>query len=86
MDRVGTSGKDMEKAIAFYQDIIGMEISLDTEFESHLADIIGSPGAKARIELLGIRQSLTKTYACFKIFNLQTKSLEDPKTRLVWAK
>ena len=62
MDHVGMSVKDMEKAIAFYRDIIGMEISLDTEFDSPLADIIGSPGAKARVVHMRLGESVVELF------------------------
>ena len=62
MNHVGMSVKDMEKAIAFYRDIIGMEISLDTEFDSPLADIIGSPGAKARVVHMRLGESVVELF------------------------
>jgi catechol 2,3-dioxygenase-like lactoylglutathione lyase family enzyme len=62
MNHVGLSVKDMEKAIAFYRDIIGMEVSLDTEFDSPLADIIGSPGAKARIVHMRLGESVVELF------------------------
>ena len=62
MDHVGMSVKDMEKAIAFYRDIIGMEIALDREFESPLAEIIGSPGAKARVVHMRLGESVVELF------------------------
>ena len=62
MDHVGMSVKDMEKAIAFYRDIIGMEVSLDQEFDSPLADIIGSPGAKARVVHMRLGDSVVELF------------------------
>ena len=62
MDHVGMSVKDMEKAIAFYRDIIGMEVSLDQEFDSPLADIIGSPGAKARVVHMRLGESVIELF------------------------
>ena len=62
MDRIGLSVKNMEKAIAFYRDIIGMEVSLDREFDSPLADIIGSPGAKARVVHMRLGESVIELF------------------------
>ena len=41
MDHVGISVKDMEKAIEFYRDIIGMEITMDHEVDLPLA-VVGA--------------------------------------------
>jgi catechol 2,3-dioxygenase-like lactoylglutathione lyase family enzyme len=49
MDHVGLSVEDIEKAIEFYRDVVGMEKALDREFDSPLARIIGIEGAKARV-------------------------------------
>ncbi|MBT4286346.1 MAG: hypothetical protein HOD92_03345 [Deltaproteobacteria bacterium] len=62
MDHVGMSVKNMEKAITFYQDIIGMEKSLDVEFDSPLANIIGSPGARARIVHMRLGDSVVELF------------------------
>ena len=62
MDHVGMSVKDMEKAIAFYRDIIGMEVSLDREFDSPLANLIGSPGAKARVVHMRLGESVIELF------------------------
>jgi len=47
-DHVGMSVKDMEKAIAFYRDVVGMEKVFDRsdpEFVEGVARIIGVKGA-----------------------------------------
>lgn len=49
MDHVGVSVKDIEKAVKFYEEVIGMEKVFDREFDAPLARIIGIAGAKARI-------------------------------------
>jgi catechol 2,3-dioxygenase-like lactoylglutathione lyase family enzyme len=49
MDHVAVSVKDMEKAIAFYQDIIGLEKVFDREFDAPMAKLIGVEGTKVRI-------------------------------------
>ena len=49
MDHVAVSVKDMEKAIAFYQDVIGLEKVFDREFSDPMDKLIGVAGAKVRI-------------------------------------
>ena len=40
-DHVAVSVKDMERAIAFYRDVIGMEKVFDREFDARMARLIG---------------------------------------------
>jgi len=49
MDHVGISVRDMQKAIRFYRDIVGMEKVFDREFDAPLAKITGIDGARARV-------------------------------------
>jgi catechol 2,3-dioxygenase-like lactoylglutathione lyase family enzyme len=49
MDHVAMSVKDMEKTIAFYRDVIGIEKVYDREFEKPMARLLGIPRAHARI-------------------------------------
>lgn len=49
MDHVGMSVRDMEGAIAFYRDVVGMEQVFDREFDAPLARILGVEGARARV-------------------------------------
>jgi catechol 2,3-dioxygenase-like lactoylglutathione lyase family enzyme len=62
VDHVGVSVKDMEKAIAFYRDIIGMEISMDREVDLPLAQITGLEGARARIVLMRLGDSVVELF------------------------
>ena len=48
-DHVAISVRDMEKAIAFYRDIIGMEKVFDREFDAPMARLIGVEGTDVRI-------------------------------------
>lgn len=48
-DHTGVSVKDMEKVIAFYRDIIGMEKTFDREFDAPMARLIGVEEASVRI-------------------------------------
>jgi len=49
MDHVAMSVKDMEKAVAFYQDVVGMEKVFDREFDTPMARLIGVEGTRVRI-------------------------------------
>jgi len=62
MDHVGISVKDMEKAIEFYRDVIGMEISLDREFDAPLAQITGLENARARIIHMRLGESVIELF------------------------
>ena len=62
MDHVGVSVKDMEKAICFYRDVIGMEKVFDREFDSSLAEIIGIEGARARIVHMKTGESVIELF------------------------
>lgn len=62
MDHVGLSVRDMERAISFYQDTIGMEKVLDREFELSLAKIIGMEGAKARVVHMSLGESVIELF------------------------
>lgn len=45
--------RDMEGSLAFYRDILGLEVNYDTEVELSGVNLpVGSPGAKARLVLL----------------------------------
>ena len=48
-DHTGVSVRDMEKAIAFYRDVIGMEKAFDREFEAPVDRLTGLSGARVRI-------------------------------------
>ena len=61
-DHVGLSIKDMEKAIAFYRDIIGMDKVFDREFGSQLGRIIGIEGTRARIVHMKLNDSVVELF------------------------
>ena len=48
-DHIAMSVKDIEKTIAFYRDVIGMEKVFDREFGEKMGQIIGVPGTKVRV-------------------------------------
>ena len=62
MDHVGVSVRDMEKAIVFYRDVLGMEKSLDREFDIPLAKIIGLEGARARVVHMRLGESVVELF------------------------
>ena len=49
MDHVALSVRDMERAIAFYRDVIGMEKVFDREYGDELGRVISEPAVSARI-------------------------------------
>jgi catechol 2,3-dioxygenase-like lactoylglutathione lyase family enzyme len=62
MDHVGLSVSDIEKAIAFYRDVIGMEKALDREFDRPLAQITGLSQAKARVVHMKLGDSVVELF------------------------
>jgi catechol 2,3-dioxygenase-like lactoylglutathione lyase family enzyme len=62
MDHVGVSVRDIEKAIVFYRDVLGMEKSLDREFDIPLAKIIGLEGARARVVHMRLGESVVELF------------------------
>jgi len=49
MDHVAMSVRDIEGAIAFYRDVIGMEKVFDREFDTPMARLLGIPRTDVRI-------------------------------------
>lgn len=49
MDHVAMSVQDMDKAIAFYRDVVGMEKVFDREFDAAMGRIIGVEGTRVRV-------------------------------------
>jgi catechol 2,3-dioxygenase-like lactoylglutathione lyase family enzyme len=62
MDHVGLSVKNIEKAIEFYRDVIGMEQTLDREFDAPLAQITGLKGARARVVHMRLGDSVVELF------------------------
>jgi len=61
-DHTGMSVKDMEKAIAFYRDIVGMEKAFDREFDVPMARLIGIEGARVRIVHMKLGESAVELF------------------------
>ena len=62
VDHVGLTVHDMEAAIAFYRDVIGMEVALDREFGPELGQVIGSEGGCARIVHMRLGDSVVELF------------------------
>lgn len=62
MDHVAISVKDIEKAIVFYRDVIGMEKTFDREFDIPLGRLIGVEGTKARIVHMKMGNSMVELF------------------------
>jgi len=62
MDHVGVSVRDIEKAIAFYRDVLGMQVSLDRTFDAPLAQITGLEDARARIVHMRLGESVVELF------------------------
>jgi len=61
-DHVAMSVKDMEKAIAFYRDIIGMEKVFDREFGEGMGKLIGIKGTQVRIVHMKLNDSVVELF------------------------
>jgi catechol 2,3-dioxygenase-like lactoylglutathione lyase family enzyme len=61
-DHVAISVKDMEKAIAFYRDIIGMAKVFDREFDEPMARLIDVEGTRVRIEHMKLNDSVIELF------------------------
>ena len=62
MDHVAISVQDMDKVVAFYRDIIGMEKVFDREFDVKMAQLIGVPGARVRIVHMKLNNSVIELF------------------------
>lgn len=61
-DHVAVSVQDMEKVIAFYRDVIGMEVVFDREFGEPMARLIGEPEAQVRIVHMKMGESVIELF------------------------
>ena len=62
MDHVAISVKDMEKAIAFYRDVIGMEKVFDRTFDTPMAKLIGVEGTEVRIVHMKMGEAVVELF------------------------
>ncbi|MBN1399417.1 MAG: VOC family protein [Anaerolineae bacterium] len=61
-DHAALSVRDMEKAIAFYRDVIGMEKVFDREFDEAMGRLIGVPGTQVRIVHMKLGDSVVELF------------------------
>jgi catechol 2,3-dioxygenase-like lactoylglutathione lyase family enzyme len=61
-DHVAISVKDMEKSVAFYRDVIGMEKVFDRHFDTPMARLIGVEGTKVRIVHMKLGDSVVELF------------------------
>jgi catechol 2,3-dioxygenase-like lactoylglutathione lyase family enzyme len=61
-DHIAISVKDMEKAIAFYRDVVGMEKVFDREFAEGIARLIGVKGARVRVVHMKLNDSMIELF------------------------
>ncbi len=61
-DHVAVSVQDMERAIAFYRDVIGMEKVFDREFDEPMARVIGVPGTQVRVVHMKLGDSVVELF------------------------
>ena len=61
-DHVALSVRDMENAIAFYRDVVGMEKVFDREFDVPMGKLIGVPGTQVRIVHMKLADSVIELF------------------------
>jgi catechol 2,3-dioxygenase-like lactoylglutathione lyase family enzyme len=61
-DHIAMSVKDMEKAIAFYRDVVGMEKVFDREFAEGISRLIGVQGARVRVVHMKLNDSMIELF------------------------
>jgi catechol 2,3-dioxygenase-like lactoylglutathione lyase family enzyme len=61
-DHVAMSVKDMDKVVAFYRDVIGMEKVFDRTFDEAMGRIIGVPGTQVRVVHMRLNGSVIELF------------------------
>jgi catechol 2,3-dioxygenase-like lactoylglutathione lyase family enzyme len=61
-DHIAMSVKDMEKAIAFYHNVVGMEKVFDREFAEGMARLIGVEGTRVRVVHMKLNDSMIELF------------------------
>lgn len=62
MDHAAMSVENMEKVLAFYCDVVGMDKVFDREFDEGMARLIGVPGTKVRIVHLKLGECVLELF------------------------
>ena len=63
MDHAALSVRDMDKAVTFYSDIIGMQKTFDRTFDEPMARLIGIPGTRVRIVHMRLGESVVELFS-----------------------
>jgi catechol 2,3-dioxygenase-like lactoylglutathione lyase family enzyme len=61
-DHVAISVRDMERVIAFYRDVIGMQKVFDRQFDEPMARLIGVQGTSVRIVHMKLGDSVVELF------------------------
>jgi catechol 2,3-dioxygenase-like lactoylglutathione lyase family enzyme len=61
-DHVAISVQDIERAIAFYRDVIGMQKVFDREYGEQMARLIGVEGTQVRIVHMMLNGSIVELF------------------------
>ena len=61
-DHVALSVKDIDRAIAFYRDVLGMAKVFDREYGETMARLIGVEGTQVRIVHMGLGDSIVELF------------------------
>ena len=61
-DHAAISVRDMEKAIAFYRDVIGMDKVFDRVFDEAMGKLIGVEGTKVHIVHMKLNDSVVEMF------------------------
>ncbi len=62
MDHAAISVRDMDKAIAFYHDVVGMDKTFDREFDVAMGRLIGVEGTRVRIVHMRLGESVVELF------------------------
>jgi catechol 2,3-dioxygenase-like lactoylglutathione lyase family enzyme len=62
MDHVAMSVKDMDRCIAFYRDVVGMEVVFDRVYGEDLGRVAGLPGGRARVVHLRLGEEVLELF------------------------
>jgi catechol 2,3-dioxygenase-like lactoylglutathione lyase family enzyme len=64
LDHVALSVKDLDRSLAFYRDLLGLEVVrvLDCPPDTHLDEVVGMPGCSARIAHLKLGEGMLEIF------------------------
>ena len=78
LGHVGLGVSDMDRSLAFYRDLLGMEIIMDLDIsDDRIAKVIGVPGAKCHIVHLKLGDNVLELFQYFNpVGKNRTKELQ----------